>query len=162
MKTERDWKGTVEDRIQEAMERGDFENLKGKGKPLNLERNPWAGDWELAFHVLENAGYAPEWIERDKEIRAELAALRALLDRHIAWDHDARAALAFVRAQDILDRQASIDRARRRVTESYRQRATALNKAIDTYNLVAPSVQVHRLRIAIEDEIHAFDQACRE
>jgi DnaJ family protein C protein 28 len=162
MEKDRDWQGLVEDRIREAMERGDFDNLKGKGEPLNLKRNPWAGDWELAFHILENAGYAPEWIERDKEIRAELAALRGLLDRHIVWHRAALAALAGAPAQAMRQRHAELDRARARAAEIYRERAVALNNQIDTCNLVAPSARVHRPRIDVENEIRAFECACSE
>jgi DnaJ family protein C protein 28 len=162
MDNARDWSGLIEDRIREAMVRGEFDNLRGKGKPLDLSGNPWAGDWELAFHVLENAGFAPEWIERDKAIRAELAALRRLLDDHIAWHRNALSAPAAESGDDPRRHQARLDGARDRTVATYRTRAVALNKEIDVLNLVVPSVQLQRPRIAVDDEIRAFEHALAE
>jgi DnaJ family protein C protein 28 len=63
----------VERRIQQAMANGDFDHLPGKGKPLALNSNPYLEPGqELAFGLLKNNGFAPDWIERDKEIRREL------------------------------------------------------------------------------------------
>lgn len=75
------WRTIVDEAIVEARERGDFDDLPGHGKPLDLRTNPLAGDRELAFHILEHAGVAPPWMEADKEVRAERAALAALLPR---------------------------------------------------------------------------------
>ncbi len=162
MTDKRNWHDRVEDRIQEAMERGEFDNLRGKGKPLDLKKNPWAGDCELAFHILENAGFAPEWIERDKALRAELAALRRLLDHHLAWHRAALAALATAPADQIRGRYAALAQARERTIAAYRTRAADLNEQIDVFNLMAPAVQVHRPRIIIDDEIRKFEQELNE
>lgn len=75
------WQSVVEEKIAAARERGDFDNLPGAGRPLKIEENPLAGDWELAFHVLETADMAPPWMEMSKEIREGRAALAAQLDR---------------------------------------------------------------------------------
>src|ERR687884_613875 len=72
------WESLAEQRIREAQERGDFEDLPGHGKPLDLDDNPFAGELAAGFRILKNAGFAPSWIEIDKEIRAELDALREL------------------------------------------------------------------------------------
>jgi DnaJ family protein C protein 28 len=159
VENEKDWNGIIEDRIRQAMERGEFDNLRGKGKPLDLERNPWAGDWELAFHVLENAGFAPEWIERDKAIRAELAALRKLLDDHVAWHRSTLAILGTAPTDEIQQHHAKLEHARAQTVAVYRTRAAALNKQIDVFNLTVPSVQLQRHRIAIDEEIQKFEQA---
>ncbi len=72
----------VEQRIQEAMERGEFDNLPGKGKPLKLDKNPYLEPGqELGFGLLKKNGFAPEWIERDKESRRELDAARSHLQQ---------------------------------------------------------------------------------
>src|SRR4051812_26312144 len=61
----------IDKQIREAMERGDFDNLKGKGKPLNLARDPNVPeDMELAYNLLKNAGFAPDWIETLNDVRA--------------------------------------------------------------------------------------------
>lgn len=69
--------GWVEEQIQEAMARGDFANLPGKGKPLNLRRaHPWEEqDW-LANHILSEAHVVPTWVELGEEVEAGLQWLR--------------------------------------------------------------------------------------
>jgi hypothetical protein len=56
-------KGT-EGAIQSAMERGEFNNLKGKGKPLDLnEYFDTPEDIRLGYTLLKNAGYVPEEVQ---------------------------------------------------------------------------------------------------
>ncbi len=45
-----DWDNLIEDIIQEGVEKGLFDNLKGKGKPLNLSRNHFE---EQQFSIWE-------------------------------------------------------------------------------------------------------------
>src|SRR5579859_4881248 len=61
----------IEEQIQEAVARGEFNNLAGTGKPLNLEDNSQAGDKTSAYRLLKQNGYAPPEIELLKEIRRE-------------------------------------------------------------------------------------------
>ena len=66
----------AESRIREAIERGDFANVPGSGRPLDLgEENPFAGDMEVAYRILRQAGGAPLWIELGREIDDGLEAL---------------------------------------------------------------------------------------
>ena len=75
------WEGHVEQTIREARERGDFDNLPGAGKPLDLEENPFAGEWQSAFRMARNAGAAPLWVQLDREIAADRTALREMASR---------------------------------------------------------------------------------
>ncbi len=69
----------VEAIIQEAMERGEFDNLPGKGKPIDLtEYFEMPEEIRLAQSVLKNAGMTPREVELLKEI-AELKQVRAAL-----------------------------------------------------------------------------------
>jgi hypothetical protein len=68
----------IDEAIAEARERGEFDDLPGVGEPLQIKENPFAGDWAMAFHVLENAGMAPPWMEMSREIREGLAKLAAM------------------------------------------------------------------------------------
>ena len=58
----------IEELIQEAQERGEFANLPGTGKPLELDDNPYAGDKTMAYHILKSNGFAPPEIELANEI----------------------------------------------------------------------------------------------
>jgi hypothetical protein len=74
----------VEDLIQEAMSKGDFDNLKGKGKPLPAKQYHYVGRTEEKLNeFLINSGCLPQWIELEKEIRETAARHRAALET--AW-----------------------------------------------------------------------------
>lgn len=61
----------AEQRIQEAMERGDFDNLPGKGQPLDLEDDSNVPeDLRMAYKLLKNAGYAPEQLAKESGVKA--------------------------------------------------------------------------------------------
>jgi DnaJ family protein C protein 28 len=128
----------VEQRIQEAMASGAFDNLPGKGKPLDLNQNPYLEPGQaLAFGLLKNNGFAPEWIERAKEIRQELDAARAEL--RSAWrQHQSNPASdAFW--------QATVAR--------FEATLAKLNRKIDDFNLIAPIVSSQRPRLRLADEL---------
>jgi hypothetical protein len=54
----------AEQRIREAIERGDFDHLELAGKPLDLSDYFNAPpELRAAFHILKNAGVVPEEVE---------------------------------------------------------------------------------------------------
>ena len=62
----------IEQKIKEAMARGDFDNLAGSGKPLDLEayfNTP--EDLRMAYSMLKSNDFVPEEVEIFKQI-AEL------------------------------------------------------------------------------------------
>lgn len=68
-----DWGEIVEEKIREAIARGEFDNLPGKGQPLILEDYPFTPpEWRLAFKILADAGFVPDWIALDNEIRERM------------------------------------------------------------------------------------------
>ncbi|MDT8307674.1 MAG: DUF1992 domain-containing protein, partial [Anaerolineae bacterium] len=76
---EEDLRSVIERIIDEAAEKGAFDNLPGKGKPLKLNKNPYASDQALAFELLQNNDYTLPWIDKRNEILEKIAALRAAL-----------------------------------------------------------------------------------
>ena len=59
----------AESRIQEAIARGEFENLPGAGKPLSLDDYfSTPEDLRMAFSILKNANCAPAEVELLKEV----------------------------------------------------------------------------------------------
>lgn len=75
------WESLVERQIREAAEDGAFDELPHQGRPLPLDDDAAAGEWALAHRMLKNAGVAPPWIEADKDARAWLDRLDALIQR---------------------------------------------------------------------------------
>ncbi len=70
LKTPAGLEGMVERKIAEAYAAGLFDDLKDAGRPLDLRRNPFQDPaWRLAYHVLENAGMAPAWVEERRSIQ---------------------------------------------------------------------------------------------
>lgn len=61
----------VEDMIQEAMSKGDFDNLSGSGKPLEYSKTNMFMDkvTEKMNQVLMDNDFQPDWIMISKEIR---------------------------------------------------------------------------------------------
>lgn len=66
----------AEERIREAIEKGEFANLPGAGKPLRLEDDSMVPeDLRIAYKILKNAGCIPP----ELELRKEILTLRDLL-----------------------------------------------------------------------------------
>jgi DnaJ family protein C protein 28 len=75
----------AEEQIRRAMEEGQFDNLPGKGKPLNLDENPYEDpEWRMAHHILHNSGFSLPWIETRREIETNLEAARTSIKT--TWD----------------------------------------------------------------------------
>ncbi|KAK1315007.1 hypothetical protein QJS10_CPA06g00180 [Acorus calamus] len=84
VRSETDIINVVEQRIWHSMEEGQFENLPGKGKPLEFASNPHADPADdTLYRILAKNGCAPEWVERNKEIQNRIAEWRLALKR--AW-----------------------------------------------------------------------------
>lgn len=50
----------IDQKIRKAMEQGEFDNLPGKGEPVDLSVNPFEDpELRLARRALRNAGFAP-------------------------------------------------------------------------------------------------------
>lgn len=59
----------AEEKIREAMRNGEFDNLPGKGKPLQLEDlSHVPEELRASFIILKNAGILPEELQLEKEI----------------------------------------------------------------------------------------------
>jgi len=75
-------KGT-EGAIKNAMERGEFNNLKGKGKPLDLnEYFDTPEDIRLGYTLLKNAGYVPEEVQLLNQIEELKTKLKQAKDQN--------------------------------------------------------------------------------
>jgi hypothetical protein len=71
----------VEAAIKEAMERGEFDNLPGKGKPIDLtEYFETPEEVRLANSVLKNAGMTSREVDLLKGIAELKQILEGLLD----------------------------------------------------------------------------------
>jgi hypothetical protein len=61
----------AEEKIREALANGEFDNLAGKGKPIDHSAYFAApADVRLGYSVLKSNGFVPEEVEMLKEIEA--------------------------------------------------------------------------------------------
>ena len=128
--------------IREAAEAGGFDNLPFRGQPIPNDENPYAAEWGLAFHVLKNAGFAPPWIEADKEVRELLARRDVILARAASGETPS-------------------DNARRRDHVAIEKLVIQANAAIARVNGEAPDTRQHRRPLSLTDELARYDEACR-
>ena len=71
----------AEQRIREALARGEFEHLPGVGQPLDLEEDPLVPeDLRMAYRILKNAGYVPPEVHTLNEIGALQRLVQSLAD----------------------------------------------------------------------------------
>jgi len=71
----------AENRIRAAQEEGFFDNLPGKGKPLNLDDDIGVPeDLRLAFKILKNAGCIPIEVELSRQVHSVHQLLKAAID----------------------------------------------------------------------------------
>ncbi len=177
----------IDEAIAEARERGDFDNLPGAGEPLQIKENPLAGDWEMAFHVLENAGMAPPWMEMSREIRegtAQLAEMREGAARRLAeqlslarepdvppqplarprfwWWPFRRREPDSCHAEPPRPTLAALEAERQWARRAYLEQAAKVDEIIAAYNAWLPDTlrRLHKPRLPASKAAAEFDAAC--
>ena len=65
----------AEQRIREAMENGEFDNLPGKGRPLKFDDDHISEEMRAAYKILKNNGILP--VEMD--LKQEIVSLEKLI-----------------------------------------------------------------------------------
>jgi len=138
------WESLIDQKIREAMEQGEFDNLSGKGAPIDLSENPFEDrDWRTAHRLLRNADFAPSWIEESKDIDAELVVARTDLSR--VW-----IVLQNARGNEF---EKSAEARWGKSLKAFRAQAAQLNRRIAAWNLKVPAGSFQRKMIDGEREI---------
>jgi DnaJ homolog subfamily C member 28 len=136
----------IEELLRQAMEEGKFDNLPGKGKPLRLdENNPHVNsDWELAYHIIKEAGYTLPWIETLHEIENDLDIARHELLRAWNWRNKSLSA-DFPKIYVNAEWEGAL--------EVFQDKLDQLNKRIRDYNLEVPNARFQRPVLYFEQEV---------
>lgn len=133
----------AEKMLREAIENGEFDDLPGKGEPIDLRENPFEDpDLRTVHRLLRNAGFAPAWIEERKDIDAELAAAQTKLSR--AWALFGEGGKAKSEAEW------------ERSVKEFRAQVLELQQRIRIYNLKAPAAVFHRKHIEVEKIVESI------
>jgi DnaJ family protein C protein 28 len=140
----------IDEQIRQAMQRGEFDNLPGKGKPLNLSQNPHEDPgWRITYRMLKENGYTLPWIESRRSIEIDFENDLASLQRSWEWHVAATGRRNLVFAE----------REWQQALQKFHQAVTRLNKRVRNYNLEIPSNQFQRRLINAELEIKKITHA---
>ena len=145
----------IEEQIQEAIARGEFANLPGTGKPLNLDDDPYAGDKASAYRILKNTGHAPPEIELLKEIRRE----NERMEQKLARLRSQGKALHTRRVPPFESEKRAYNAAIEKAAAEYDQKLRALNRKILTFNLTVP-LSMHLPLLEVEKLVQQFRESC--
>ncbi|MDD3268100.1 MAG: DUF1992 domain-containing protein [Syntrophomonadaceae bacterium] len=139
----------VENQILKAQQRGDFDNLEGAGKPLNLEENPFEPlDLRMTFKILKDNDFAPYWIELGKEIDVDIDKIDKEVEN-------------FRRYTEVFysEKHGSLARKRYEKRKAHfffeiRLRWEKVYKKIIDFNLHCPTFRLGRANISVDDEMY--------
>jgi hypothetical protein len=114
--------------IREAQAAGDFDDLPGRGRRLDIDDDPREGEMGLAFHILRTNDALPPWIAADREARRCADVVAGIL----------AAAARAGRAGAL----SATDRARHRARLA--RAVAAQHRAVEALNASAPASTLHR------------------
>ncbi|KAM3570440.1 hypothetical protein VYU27_007501 [Nannochloropsis oceanica] len=153
---------SVEEKIQLSMAQGDFDDLKGKGKPLEkFDVHHYATDKTSATYmdVLAKSGVKPVWIERSLRIKeAEKRVLKRLEGEWAKvvleiWEEEEK-------GKGKGGRAGGRSQWRERVLgmRCLREDLAWVNAEIDLYNLQVPSMSLQRMRLKLDHLCEAVEE----
>lgn len=151
------WIEIIADRkIRDAQDEGVFDDLPGKGKPLNLDFDPRVPpELRAAYRMMKDAQLLPDWIQLDKEIRQRQTQWEARVEAYAARrEEDA----AHRPARGSKGYDEDLDRARERFFYRAAEGLCELNRMIDRLNLIVPVVSRQRLRIDVVGKMGELEE----
>lgn len=147
-RSEAAWNDLISHRIDEAVRNGAFDNLRGKGKPLPLDRNPYVPeDQQMANDLLKNNNLAPHWISERTAMLDTIERLRGRL-RTVSQ----RFQQAWHSATDEKTRH-QLDESWQRQLDEWGQEIKELNRRITTVNLQQPIARMEIFKVLLDEEL---------
>jgi len=128
----------IEDQIQKAQQDGQFNNLRGEGKPFTHLGT------DALEQLVKEQGFRPHFVELDAEIRAKTEIARQAVRRTYEWVMQARGGGS-------LDRHYAQDEWNKAL-HSFDQRLAEINKLIQTFNLELPEPLRHVQKFPLKRE----------
>jgi DnaJ family protein C protein 28 len=136
---------SLDEQIKKAIEDGAFNDLPGRGKPMDLSENPFEDpSWRMANRMLRSSGFSLPWIETRKEIEMDYKEAYKKIKRTWQWR---------VASLDSKKPRAEVDREWVRALEQFNHAIDELNQRIFDYNLEAPLDQLKIRLIDPENEV---------
>ncbi|KAF9238797.1 hypothetical protein BU15DRAFT_47243 [Melanogaster broomeanus] len=164
------WQSLIEDRIEKARLEGQFDKVKGRGKPIawpSEERNPFIAREEFLMNrIVQRNGAAPPWVEVQIELEAAVNSFREAVRQ--SWTRRAIRTLTVSQPAALLPSLSLSmitslrDREWEERERSYHDAAIAeLNSLVRKYNAVAPYA-VRRPYYARDSELAEVYRDCGE
>jgi len=139
----------VENQIQKAFKRGEFDNLEGAGSPIDLYENPFEPpELRMTFKILKDNDFAPYWIELGKEIDNDIRDLWQEFERFKRY--------TYLFCQEKHSKSA-LNRFEKKKAGFYfesRIKLENINKKITDFNLHCPTFRLGRGNIIVDDEMY--------
>ena len=122
-----DWITLIAERkIRDAMDEGRFDNVAGKGKPLDMR--PYieqSAEQRITSQILKNAQALPQWLQVEKDIEALNDEIQPTKERSL-------------RAIQVARNTPSRQRIAGKLRKDHRERVDTVNTLILQYNMTAP------------------------
>lgn len=148
----------IEKAIRKAMERGEFDNLPGMGKPFRFEYDRHVPiEQRLAYRIMRDNDVLPDWIQLQQELDVLLKKARNNLRRNYQLaqkmrdkadqHHDPIVAVRMrLEAGDQIEHGLA----------TFRDRVRVINSKISVYNLKVPASHLTRDLLDAQQEIEAI------
>lgn len=134
--------------MRKAVERGEFDDLEGAGKPLNLGENLLAPDeMHMVHKILKDSGYAPHWMELGKEVDTLWAKFNRDVDGFKKYTQ-----MVFSEKRS----SGAVRRYEQKKNKFYiqcRAQLEEISRKILDYNLNCPVPTLHRANFSVDDEM---------
>ena len=128
----------ADDKIREAMARGDFGKIEGSGKPLKREHENIAIDstTQRLNKMLLDSGAAPEWVTLNKEVRMLIEDLKGRITAawHECGPHPMNESVARKWGDFLGKFQESVD---------------DINLKVDKLNLIVPALSMQKVQFSL-------------
>lgn len=129
------WDIIAQNQIKDAIQKGQFSNLKNEGKPLRDAGEDLAGEHWISNHILEQNDELPDWLSLRKDIARQREVARRFRDE------------AVDRINELPNRLWPTDARLKRLYDLYGKHVRQLNLMIDEHNHRCPSIQHEIVRM---------------
>jgi hypothetical protein len=153
-RTPRQVESFIEQRIREAVERGDFDRLESKGRPLKLDlkdaidRDAW-----FVNRTMKSLGAVPAWMELGKEIDTAEERLRWMRTDFERWLAELREQLLPLSTAERSRERPGIELRFEDRFARYRKQAEELRRQIDRFNLEVPVRRLEKRGVWVAHEM---------
>jgi hypothetical protein len=147
------WNDLISQRIEEAMRAGMFDNLRGKGRPLNPAPEPHVPpDMQMANSLLKNNDLTPAWISDRAQVLAEIERFRKKLSTASTEHQGALAAEKTPADRAALEQRWQAQRA------AWQEEIRTLNRRIELQNFKQPVTFLEIVKLRLEDEVRRAER----